>query len=92
MFDYSSGSCNGVAVWVDFDLDGEKRPKSIVSTGPTEPVVVGSFIKWDINVRQGVHLISNPVNVTKNNSSMAWKVSFKPIEGDIKFNFKVKEK
>lgn len=78
-----------MAVWADFDLDGKNHPKSTVSTGPTEPVEVGTFINWDINVRQGVHIIPNPVSVIKGGNSMSWKVSFKPVAGDIKFHFKI---
>lgn len=90
MFFLSSGSCNGIAVWADFDLDGRNISKSTVSTGPTQPFEVGSLISWDMNIRQGVHIIPNPVSVTKNENVLSWKVTLKPSQGDIKFHFKIK--
>ncbi|XP_037809355.1 protein arginine N-methyltransferase 7 [Lucilia sericata] len=85
-----SASCNGIALWVDWLLDNTSRTKSIVSSGPMEPIETGKFIKWDMFGRQGVHLIGKAQNVENGKSIVQWKVDFKPKLGQLDFNFEVK--
>ncbi|XP_055909924.1 protein arginine N-methyltransferase 7 [Eupeodes corollae] len=83
-----NGSCNGIALWVDWNIDGSNNPRSIVTTGPTQPITVGDYVQWDMFVRQGVHLIPEPNKVDKHVSKVEWSVEFRPVSGEIKFNFK----
>ncbi|XP_071451917.1 protein arginine N-methyltransferase 7 isoform X2 [Hetaerina americana] len=48
--------CNGIAVWVDWHLDGTSE--NIISTGPVGLPELGKFIAWDMYTRQGVRLIT----------------------------------
>lgn len=70
--------CNGLALWVDWHLDDS--PKGTVSTGPTEPIVVGKKIQWDMYTRQGVCLFPN-----KAVQSLQYKFSFDFKDGNISF-------
>ncbi|XP_065360199.1 protein arginine N-methyltransferase 7 [Calliphora vicina] len=85
-----SANCNGIALWVDWLLDNTATTKSIVSSGPVEPIEAGSFIKWDMFVRQGVHLLSKAQCVESGKSIVQWNVDLKPKLGQLDFNFKVK--
>ncbi|XP_074093827.1 arginine methyltransferase 7 [Cotesia typhae] len=76
------GSCNGVALWIDWSLDSE----IVVSTGPSKPVVAGQRLSWDINNRQGVHLLRKIQNVNKQNS-LSWFFKYHN-EGYQYFDFK----
>ncbi|KAM7356509.1 arginine methyltransferase 7 isoform 2-T2 [Cochliomyia hominivorax] len=89
IFGYSA-SCNGIALWVDWMLDNTGNNISIISSGPSEPIEVGTFIKWDMFIRQGVHLYSNAQSVQKDKSLLQWNVDFKPKLGQLDFNFKIK--
>lgn len=75
------GSCNGIAIWLDWILDLE----SVISTGPTSDVVPGKRISWDFHTRQGVFLFRNitDVNETKmlhwsfsHRAEETWKCEF----------------
>lgn len=78
------GTCNGVALWVDWQLINDSSPRSIVSTGPSEAVTPGEFVKWDMFVRQGVHF---PQKTNQTISSLAWSTDFKPLLGQLSFTF-----
>ncbi|XP_018575753.1 protein arginine N-methyltransferase 7 [Anoplophora glabripennis] len=71
--------CNGIALWVDWDMDGS--PKHAVTTGPIAPVVIGQKISWDMYTRQGVYLFPNKV---MKNINYEFKYDFH--EGNITFN------
>ena len=81
-----NGMYNGIALWVEWNLDDSKTSKLTISTGPIEPIQVGNFIKWDLYTKQGVHLVRKPITVDKTNN-IDWKVSFKPTTGDLNFKF-----
>ncbi|XP_013108324.1 protein arginine N-methyltransferase 7 [Stomoxys calcitrans] len=85
-----SSRCNGIALWVDWLLDDTNSPKSTVTSGPLEDVGIGQFVRWDMFVRQGVHLFSQSHNVTSNESFVEWNVDFKPKQGILNFHFEVK--
>jgi len=84
-----SGECNGIALWVDFQLTEDKSPKSVVSTGPLEPVVPGQFVKWDMFVRQGVHFTkqTKSCTITDSKTRLDWSTTFRPVLGDLSFKF-----
>lgn len=79
--------CNGVALWVDWDLDSEIT----VSSGPTAKIQPGKRISWDPFTRQGVHLFRDITNVTQQNM-LLWSFNFIPQHGNIKFEFRVLSK
>nr|XP_034196568.1 protein arginine N-methyltransferase 7 isoform X1 [Osmia lignaria] len=82
-----TGMCNGVALWVDWDLDSEIT----VSSGPTAKIQPGKRISWDPFTRQGVHLFRDISNVTQQNM-LLWSFNFIPQHGNIKFEFRVLSK
>ncbi|XP_075161410.1 arginine methyltransferase 7 [Haematobia irritans] len=89
-FQFSS-RCNGIALWVDWHLDESNSPKSIISSGPVEPIdLMGQYVKWDMFTRQGVHLMSQCHKVESGKSYVEWRVEFKPKKGVLDFNFDVK--
>ncbi|XP_073843451.1 arginine methyltransferase 7 [Musca autumnalis] len=83
-----TSGCNGIALWVDWLLD--INPKSIVSSGPIQPIEVGSYVKWNMFVRQGVQLMSETLQVESGKSAVHWEVNFNPNQGLLDFNFMVK--
>ncbi|XP_039963588.1 protein arginine N-methyltransferase 7 [Bactrocera tryoni] len=85
----SDGTCNGIALWVEWNIDGGSGSKSIVSTGPVEPVEPGNFIKWDMFVRQGVQLLEQGHPVINGKSSIRWTLQHKPTLSKIETDFNV---
>ncbi|XP_020808100.1 protein arginine N-methyltransferase 7 [Drosophila serrata] len=83
-----TGSCNGVALWVDWQLTDDSSPKSIVSTGPSEQITPGEFVQWDMFVRQGVHF---PRPTKEAISRLDWSTDFRPLLGELNFSFKPKK-
>uniref|UniRef100_A0A1B6CG41 Protein arginine N-methyltransferase n=1 Tax=Clastoptera arizonana TaxID=38151 RepID=A0A1B6CG41_9HEMI len=78
----SAGECNGVALWLDFHLDGNNT----ISQGPTNPVTPGTYVKWDIHTRQGIYFPHHPISLSKNDH-LTVKISFNPVNGDVNFTF-----
>nr|CAH7724015.1 unnamed protein product [Callosobruchus chinensis] len=72
-------SCNGIALWVDWNLDGTER--SIITTGPISQIKVGENVQWDMHTRQGVCLFPD-----KNANSISYKFEFDFAAGNISFN------
>ncbi|XP_053994662.1 protein arginine N-methyltransferase 7 isoform X1 [Hylaeus volcanicus] len=79
-----NGSCNGVALWVDWHLDSEIT----VSSGPNAEIQPGKRISWDPFTRQGVHLFREITNVTQQNV-LQWSFAFMPQHGNMKFDFHI---
>ncbi|XP_047371347.1 protein arginine N-methyltransferase 7 isoform X2 [Vespa velutina] len=79
-----SGLCNGVALWVDWQLDSEIS----VSCGPTQEIVPGKRISWDRFTRQGVHIFRNIKNVSCTDI-LSWSFVFVPQHGTVEFQFKI---
>ncbi|XP_014475851.1 PREDICTED: protein arginine N-methyltransferase 7 [Dinoponera quadriceps] len=77
-----SGTCNGVALWVDWQLDTETS----VSCGPIGKIVPGEQVSWDPYTRQGVHLFRKICDVNKG-SALSWSFTFIPQHGEVEFNF-----
>ncbi|XP_066254433.1 protein arginine N-methyltransferase 7 [Euwallacea similis] len=72
--------CNGIALWVNWNLDD--TAKGTISTGPTQPIVVGQKVHWDIYTRQGVCLFS-----AKQVKVLQFYFSFNFKEGNINFTY-----
>lgn len=75
---HSEGHCNGIAFWMDWDLDGSGE--YIISTGPIKPIESGMKIDWDMHSRQGVHLFSRSVE-----EHVAFNFLYNQIAGSIAF-------
>jgi len=75
----SSTPVNGVALWMEWSLDED----TVVSGGPVKKVLVGQKVDWDMDSKQGVHLVKNPVSCSR----MQYKIDFIPNEGDLSFKF-----
>ncbi|XP_043471337.1 protein arginine N-methyltransferase 7 isoform X2 [Leptopilina heterotoma] len=80
------GSCNGIALWIDWKLDND----IIISSGPQEIIKPGEPIIWDQHIKQGVHLLKN-TKIVKSKDTLSWSFDFKPKEGFMKFEFHVNE-
>ncbi|XP_043285882.1 protein arginine N-methyltransferase 7 isoform X2 [Venturia canescens] len=80
------GSCNGIAIWLDWILDHE----TTISTGPTCDVIPGQGISWDFHTRQGVFLFRNISEINETNV-LNWTFSHRAEETwqcDFDFNIK----
>ncbi|XP_065074013.1 protein arginine N-methyltransferase 7 [Ochlerotatus camptorhynchus] len=77
--DHVIKECNGIALWADWHMDGSGRPKSIISTGPVVPIDevpsadLASPVRWNVNWRQGVHLLRKQGTAKK---TISWRVKF----------------
>ncbi|KAL1517658.1 hypothetical protein ABEB36_001395 [Hypothenemus hampei] len=75
-----NAQCNGIALWVEWNLNNS--PKGVVSTGPTEDIVLGKEIQWDKYTRQGVSLFSS-----KSIDFVTYQFSFNFKEGNVSFKY-----
>lgn len=82
----NSGNCNGIVVWVDWNLDAKN---TIVGTGPVNNNEHEKFVVFEKGTRQGVHLLPRSKSVDEN-SILKWDNQFIPKSGEIKFNFRFK--
>ncbi|XP_078602740.1 protein arginine N-methyltransferase 7-like [Branchiostoma floridae x Branchiostoma japonicum] len=80
-----SGSCNAVALWMNYDLLGDGR--HTMSTGPHAPYTSGSP-QWDPHIRQGVYFMDQPVQVLPD-SRLVYRVTFSPKDGQMDFQFDI---
>ncbi|XP_069687860.1 protein arginine N-methyltransferase 7-like isoform X2 [Periplaneta americana] len=81
-----SGTCHGVALWVNWDLDG--NPKHTISTGPIGTVEINKKVTWDMHTRQGVYFFQSHKSVDET-SNFFYEVQFRPQDGDVQFQFDV---
>lgn len=89
MFIYfdSPGTCNGVAIWMDYFLD----KKTIVTTGLTATPQPDQNLQWEVNHRQGVHLFRTPVHISEvgTGARLKYRVRFRPSSGEFDFDFSI---
>ena len=83
---FRSGTCHGIALWVDWDLDG--NPEHTISTGPRGTVQINGKITWDMHTRQGVYFFQSQ-RLVDSACSLVYKVQFVPHNGDVQFQFDV---
>eukprot|EP00057_Strongylocentrotus_purpuratus_P017614 XP_011672088.1 PREDICTED: protein arginine N-methyltransferase 7 [Strongylocentrotus purpuratus] len=87
VIDFSSrGTCHGIALWMEYDLD----ETTTISTGLQEDITGSGDgrLVWDMHSKQGVHFIkSNPE--VKEDESLNFEVTFNPSSGNLHFNFEV---
>uniref|UniRef100_A0A182RJK8 Protein arginine N-methyltransferase n=1 Tax=Anopheles funestus TaxID=62324 RepID=A0A182RJK8_ANOFN len=77
---------NGIAIWIDWHLDGSHSPKTTISSGPLVPVEEASDepIRWNANWRQGVHLLRKQPN---RKELIPWTVKLNPVLNNVYFQF-----
>lgn len=85
-FLFRDGTCNGIALWIDWKLDDDV----IISSGPQESIKSGAQVIWDPHTKQGVHLLKT-IKSVKSKDTLSWSFDFKPNEGLMKFEFHVNE-
>ncbi|GLV34020.1 Arginine methyltransferase 7 [Carabus blaptoides fortunei] len=73
---------NGIAVWIDWYLDGSSN--NIVTTGPIMPPEIHQEIKWDMYTRQGVYLLRHPITI-KQNDTLHYTVFFSTQDDQFEF-------
>ena len=80
-----SGNCNGVALWMDWQFSEDVS----LSGGPTRTVEPGNFVHWDINSKQGVYFLKEPVIVGEQFSGkqLQYQLQYVPDTAELKFNF-----
>ncbi|XP_043198257.1 protein arginine N-methyltransferase 7-like [Amphibalanus amphitrite] len=81
------GSCNGVALWMEWILDpaGQQR----LTTGPLQAPRPGQQIVWDRYARQAAHLIREPRPVAPGADRLRCQFSFTAKTGDLQVKFAV---
>uniref|UniRef100_A0A182JFC4 Protein arginine N-methyltransferase n=1 Tax=Anopheles atroparvus TaxID=41427 RepID=A0A182JFC4_ANOAO len=77
---------NGIAIWIEWHLDGSLSPKTTISSGPLVPVEEASDepVRWNVNWRQGVHLVRSFPN---RKAVIPWTVKFNPTSSNVYFQF-----
>ncbi|XP_037934594.1 protein arginine N-methyltransferase 7-like [Teleopsis dalmanni] len=85
----ASGSCNGIALWVNWHPSNSTKSNHIVSMGPVDNVQPGEFINWYNYARQAVHLIPTPKDIENGHSTIEWTANFKPKLGSLNFTFNI---
>ncbi|XP_058123830.1 protein arginine N-methyltransferase 7 [Anopheles ziemanni] len=85
------GRCNGIAIWIEWHLDGSLGPKTTISSGPVVPVEEASDepVRWNMNWRQGVHLVRSFPNRA---AIIPWTVKFNPTLNNVYFQFDYTDK
>lgn len=60
----------------------------VISSGPTEPVTTGEYVKWDIYSKQGVYFIHPACSITRHNC-LKYEINFFPNPGTFDYNFDI---
>ncbi|XP_071503684.1 protein arginine N-methyltransferase 7-like [Diadema antillarum] len=83
----SSGTCHGVALWMEYQLD----ETTVISSGLQNQLEgQGGEMIWDMHSKQGVHFIkTNPRVEAENRDCLDFEVTFNPSSGNVHFNFMV---
>ncbi|XP_064466661.1 protein arginine N-methyltransferase 7-like isoform X2 [Ornithodoros turicata] len=80
----SNGTCNGVAVWMDFELDSN----TVVTTGPTEQVQPGRKVQWDHCSRQGAYFFKSGGHlIDMTHTNLTASIELNASSGTIQFTF-----
>jgi hypothetical protein len=83
---FRSGTCHGIVLWVNWDLDG--NPEHAISTGPRGTVQINGKMTWDMHTRQGVYFFQTH-RLVDSACTFLYRVQFRPQDGDVQFNFDV---
>ncbi|KZS09051.1 Protein arginine N-methyltransferase 7 [Daphnia magna] len=80
-----TGTVNGVALWIDWQLD----EATVISGGPTAPVTLGQNVQWDMHSKQAVYFIKDPVSLQTEDRSLSYQINFVPDTYEYKFKFSI---
>ncbi|KAI0213029.1 Protein arginine N-methyltransferase 7 [Lamellibrachia satsuma] len=81
---WDSGTLNGVAIWMEFNLD----KKTTISKGLLSPPSAGKQLKWYMHARQGVFLFQQPHKVNLDDKcKLKYRLVFKPKTGEFEVDF-----
>jgi len=79
-----AGKLNGVALWVDWQLDEH----SVVSGGPICPPELSKKIQWDMHSKQAVYFLREVVSLAPANQDVLYyQADFDATTFDFKFHF-----
>lgn len=78
-----SGTLNGVALWIDWQLD----EANTVSGGPIAPVSVGHYIGWDMHSKQAVYFLKTCKLSDEGKRVLNYYVEFVPETYDVRLEF-----
>jgi len=83
-----AGLLNGVALWIDWELDGENT----TSGGPIVPTELSHYVQWDVHSKQAVYFLKQPVKLADscNEQMLNCRVDFVPDTFEFKFHFSAK--
>lgn len=82
----ADGSLNGVALWIDWQLDEDVT----ISGGPTAPVTLGQNVQWDVHSKQAVYFMKNPVHLSNRvDKVLNYEVGFNVETYEMKVAFSV---
>ena len=81
-----AGNCNGIALWMDWQLD----ECTSIGGGPTLPVTIGQNVHWDMHSKQAVYFLNRPVNLSDGDKKvLKYQISLVPETYELKFNFSI---
>jgi hypothetical protein len=83
-----AGLLNGVALWIDWELDGENT----TSGGPIVPTELSHYAQWDVHSKQAVYFFKQPVHLVDscNEQMLNCRIDFVPDTFEFKFHFSAK--
>ena len=84
-----AGVLNGVALWVDWELDGENT----ISGGPAGPIKLSHYPQWVLHSKQAVYFFKKPVALAEicNEQMLNCQVDFVPDTFELKFHFSAED-
>ncbi len=79
-----AGKLNGIALWVDWQLD----ENTTVSGGPVTPVTLNQNVHWDAHSKQAVYFLKNPINLSDNDGkALHYEISLSLETYELKLHF-----
>ena len=80
----TSGTLNGVALWIDWQLD----EANTVSGGPVAPVTIGHNIAWDVHSKQAMYFFKRPFGLSDEKKQvLSYNIEFVPETYDVRVEF-----
>lgn len=78
---------------MDWNFSSTPEKNNRISTGPTFGIQLDSFVKWDMNTRQGVCLLPRPItrDADTEQIGIVCETEYKDTAINFKFNIKYME-
>lgn len=81
-----AGNVNGVALWMDWQLDENTK----ISGGPTGPVTLSQNVQWDVHSKQAVYFIKKPACLSGSSEKVLnYQISLVPETYELKLHFSI---